>query len=101
LADRKKDVCFHITPVYYGDRGVATRGNPFTSKDYYYECYVSEEKNKSTHRQANNIEELCKGCKKYLYVKPLTKEEIREKYYDGKDREVMVVTTTGFYFKKI
>ena len=71
MVDRKKDVCVHIIPVYYGDRGVGTRGNPFTSKDYYYECYVSEDKNKSTHRQANNIEELCEGCKKYLYIKHL------------------------------
>lgn len=74
LADRKKDVCVHIIPVYYGDRGVGTRGKPFTSKDYYYECYVSEDKNKSTHRQANNIEELCEGCKKYLYIKHLKEE---------------------------
>ena len=74
MADRKKDVCVHIIPVYYGDRGVGTRGNPFTSKDYYYECYVSEDKNKGTHRQANNIEELCEGCKKYLYIKPLKEE---------------------------
>ena len=99
--DRRKNMCFHIVPVYYGDRPATTRGKPNESKDYYFICYVSADISIQDYRQASTIEELCNGCKKYEYIKPLTKDEIREKYYNGKPREVMVVTTTGWHFKEI
>jgi hypothetical protein len=99
--DRKKNMCFHITPIYFGDRPVTTRGKPNESKDYLFRCYVSANEKIECYRQATTIEELCNGCKKYLHIKPLTKEEIKEKYYGGKPREVMVVSTSGWYFKEI
>lgn len=93
-------MCFHIVPVYYGDRPASTRGKPNESKDYYFKCYVSSE-GLQDYRQAGTIEELCNGCKKYCYIKPLSKEEIREKYYAGKPREVMVVSSIGWYLKTL
>ena len=99
--DRRKNMCFHIVPVYYGDRPATTRGKPNESKDYYFICYVSADKNIQDYCKAGSIEDLCNGCKKYEYIKPLTKDEIREIYYKDKPREVMVVTTTGWHFKEI
>ncbi len=99
--DRVKNMCFDIVPIYYGDRPVSTRGKPNESKDYYFQCFASAEKGGPSYRQANTIGELCDGCKKYHYIKPLTKEEIRKKYYAGKQREVLVVSTTGWHFKTV
>lgn len=98
--DRRKNMCFYIVPVYYGDRPNSTRGNPNESKDYYFQCYVSAENNQD-YRKANTIEDLCNGCKKYHCIKPLTKEEIREKYYQGKSREALVVSSTGWHFNTL
>ncbi|WHH58457.1 hypothetical protein [Petroclostridium sp. X23] len=99
--DRRKNMCFNIVSIYYGDRPLATRGKPSESKDYYFRCYASAGSNDCGYRQASTIEDLCNGCKKYNYIKPLTKEEIREKYYAGKQREVMVVSTSGWHFKTV
>lgn len=99
--DRRKNMCFHIVPMYYGDRPVSTRGKPNESKDYCFRCYHSADKNNQDYRQANTIEDLCSGCKKYNYIKPLSKEEIVEKYYSGKQREVLVVSSTGWHFKTL
>jgi hypothetical protein len=99
--DRCKNMCFHIVPVYYGERPSSTRGKPNESKDYYFQCYVSANKREADYRRANTINDLCNDCKNYLYIKPLTKEEIKEQYYNGKSREVMVVSQTGWYFKEI
>ena len=99
--DRRKNMCFHLVPVYFGDRPALTCGKPNESKDYYFQCYHSSGKNDCGYRQASTIVDLCNGCKKYNYIKPLTKEEIREKYYGGKQREVMVVSTSGWYFKTV
>jgi len=101
MQDRRKNMCFHIVPVYFGDRPSLTRGKPNESKDYYFQCYISADKKIQNYRQANTIEDLCNGCKKYHYIKPLTQDEIREKYYKGEHREVMVVSTSGWYFKKL
>lgn len=97
--DRCANMCFHIVPIYYGDRSINTRGKPNEGKDWYFRCYVSAKE--TDYRQANTINDLCKDCKKYLYIRPLTKDEIREQYYNGKSREVLVVTTTGWYFKEV
>jgi len=94
-------MCMHLVPVYFGDRPAATRGKPNESKDWYFRCYHSAERGGADYRQAATIEGLCNGCKKYTHIKPLTKEEIRERYYNGKPREVLVVTTTGWHFKEI
>lgn len=99
--DRRKNMCFHIVPVYYGDRPVSTRGKPNEGKDYYFQCYHSADKKIEDCRTASSIEELCEGCKKYQYIKPLTPDEIREKYYSGKHREILVVSTTGWHFKTL
>lgn len=101
VVDRRKNMCVHLVPVYYGERPACTRGKPNESKDYYFQCYVSADKRIQDSRIAGTIEELCESCPKYYHVKPLTKEEIKEKFYSGKDREVMVVSTTGWHFKKI
>lgn len=99
--DRRKNMCFHLVPIYYGDRPVATRGKPNESKDYYFQCYLSADKTNQDYRLASSIEDLCNGCKKYNYIKPLSKEEIIQKYYSGKQREVLVVSSSGWYFKTI
>lgn len=96
--DRRKNMCFHIVPIYYGDRPVSSRGKPNESKDYYFQCYVSAENNQD-YRKSNTIEGLCNGCKKYHYIKPFTKEEIKEKFYKGKTREVQVVSSNGWHFE--
>lgn len=101
MMDRRKNMCFHIVPVYFGDRPVTTRGKPNESKDYYFQCYLSADKRIQDYRQANAIEDLCNGCKKYCYIKPLSKDELREKFYDGKPREILVVSTSGWYFKQL
>lgn len=96
---REKQVCSHVIPVYYGNKGIGTRGNPFGgAKDYYFQCYFTKNKNKGDCRQTDTIKDLCEGCRQY--VRPLTKQEIKEKYYDGKDREILVVTPNRWYFKK-
>ncbi len=97
--DRVKNMCSDIVPIYYGDRPSSTRGKPNESKDYYFRCYRSAGDNDPFYRQANTIPELCSGCKKYHHINPLSKEEIREKYYTGKQREVLVVSTTGCILK--
>lgn len=95
---REKNVCRHVVPVYYGDKGIGTRGDPFKgARDYYYECHFTN----AGYIKASTITKLCDGCNQYDYIKPLTKEEIKEKYYGGKDKEVMVVSSYGYYFKKI
>ena len=99
--DRRKNMCCRIVPIYYGDRPAATRGKPNEGKDWYFRCYASYDIQTEVYREANTINDLCDGCKKYLYFKPLTKDEIREKYYSGKPREVMVVTKTGWHFKEV
>jgi len=99
--DKRKNKCFHIVPVYYGDRPVSTRGKPNESKDYYFRCYASAVKGGPDYRQANTINDLCDGCKKHYHIKPLTKEEIKEKYYSGKSQEVLVVSSTGWHFKTL
>ena len=95
-------MCFWLVPVYYGERPVSTRGKPNESKDYYFECYhkVDDPGIYNTAR-ANSIEELCVGCKKYDYIKPMSKEEINEKYYKNKSREVLVVSRQGWHFKTV
>ena len=95
--DRCKNMCFHIIPIYYGDRPVTSRGKPNESKDYYFQCYESAEN--APYRTANSIKELCNGCKKYYYIKPLAKEEIKEIFYKGKSREVQVVSSNGWHFE--
>ena len=97
--NRRKNMCFHLVPVYYGERSAITRGKPNESKDYYFQCYFSADKLIQDYRQSSTIEELCNGCKHYYYIKPLTKDEIHEKYYAGKKREVLVVSSNGWYFK--
>lgn len=77
---RVKNMCFNIVPIYYGDRPATTRGKPSEGNDYYFQCYVSANKVQEDFRQSENISELCDGCKKYMYIKPLSKDEIREKY---------------------
>lgn len=99
--DRRANMCMHIVPVYYGERPAITRGKPNESKDYYFKCYHSCTPEGCGYRQASNIEDLCNGCKKYNYIKPLTIEEIKDKYYGGKSREAMVVTKSGWYFKTL
>lgn len=99
MTDRRKNMCFHIVPVYCGDRPVSTRGNPNESKDFYFQCYVSA-KNNQDYRQSNTIEDLCNGGKKYHYIRPLTKEEIKERFYNGKKREVQVVSSNGWHFEE-
>lgn len=99
--DRRKNMCFYLVPVYYGERGIASRGKPNESNDYYFLCYVSASPEHCGYRRAENIEDLCNGCKKYFHIKPLTKDEIRDKFYNGKPREVMVVSTTGWHFKEV
>jgi hypothetical protein len=94
-------MCFHLVPVYYGDRPATTRGKPNEAKDYCFRCYFSADKSIQDYRQSSSIEELCNGCKRYFYNKPLTREEIREKYYAGKPREVLVVSSTGWHFKAL
>jgi hypothetical protein len=74
-------MCSELIPVYYGERGIATVGKPGTGKDYLYICYHSADINGPPYRKANTIGDLCNECKKYNPVKPLTKEEIREKFY--------------------
>jgi len=96
--DRRKNMCIHIVPVYYGDRPASTRGKPNEGKDFCYQCYHSSQGG-CGYRQEKDIEKLCHGCKKYHYVKPLTKEEIRERYYNGKKREVLVVGILGWHFE--
>lgn len=96
--DKRKNMCFHIIPIYYGERPISSRGKPNESKDYYFQCYESAEN--SPFRQANSIEELCNGCKKYHYVKPLTKEEIKERFYKDKSIDVFILSSTGWYFEK-
>ena len=98
--DRRKNMCFHIVPVYYGDRPASTRGKPNKSKDYYFQCYHSAGKEQD-YRQASTIENLCGGCKKYLFIRPLSKEEISQRYYSGKPREVLIVSSTGWHFKTL
>lgn len=93
-------MCFYIVPIYYGDRPSSTRGKPHESKDYYFRCYYSADKGEDF-RQAGTIEDLCSVCKKYYYIKPLTKAEIKEKYYAGKPREVLVVSSSGWHFKTL
>jgi hypothetical protein len=44
---------------------------------------------------------LCGGCKKYLFIRPLSKEEISQRYYSGKPREVLIVSSTGWHFKTL
>ena len=100
-ADRRKNMCIHIVPVYYGERSVVTRGKANESKDYYFQCYHSADSKLQSYRQANTIEELCNDCEKYCHIKPLTPDEVREKYYKGQHREVLVVSTTGWHFKEI
>lgn len=95
--DRRKNMCYHIVPVYCGDRPISTRGNPNESKDYYFQCYMSAEN--AMYRQGKSIEELCNGCKYYHHVRPLTKEEIKERFYKGKTREVQVVSSNGWHFE--
>jgi hypothetical protein len=99
--DRVKNMCFDIVPIYYGDRPVSTRGKPNESKDYYFRCYRSAGENDPFYRQAGTIMELCSGCKKYRYIKPLSSDEIRTKYYSGQLREVLVVSSTGWHFKTL
>lgn len=99
--DRRKNMCHNIVPVYYGDRPANTRGKPNESKDYYFLCYDSATNNDCGYRKSRTIEELCKGCKKYNHIKPLTKDEIRERFYNGKRRDVMVVSKNGWNFKEI
>ncbi len=96
--DRCKNMCFNLVPVYYGGRPVTTRGVPNISNDYYFQCYASASINDCGYRQANTIEELCNNCKKYNYIKPLSKEEIQKKYGS---REVLVVTTSGWHYKTL
>ena len=94
-------MCIHLVPVYYGDRPEATRGNPNESKDYYFKCYTSVNFLEQDYEQAESIEDLCDGCKKYCYIRPLTSDEIREKFYNGKSREIMVVGKNGYHFKTV
>lgn len=84
MQDRVKNMCYHIVPIYYGDRPASTRGKPNESNDYYFKCYVSAE---FMYRQANTIKELCTGCKKYEHVRPLTKDEIFKRFYKDKQRD--------------
>lgn len=80
MADRVKHKCLHVTPVYYGLQGMATRGEPTETGDWYYVCcFFTEPAVK--YRKANTVKELCEGCKHYYHVRRLTKEEIRERYY--------------------
>lgn len=81
MADRRKNMCCHLVPVYYGERGTATGGQPGTSKNYYYICYVSANKLMDDYRREDTIEALCNGCNKYCYFAPFTKDEIEEKFY--------------------
>ena len=99
--DRRKYMCHNIVPVYYGDRPASTRGKPNESKDYYFLCYASATNNDCGYKKSRNIEELCSGCKKYYHIKPLSKEEIRERFYKGKQRDVMVVSKKGWHYKEI
>ena len=98
MVDRRKNMCFHIVPIYFGDRPVTTRGKPNESKDWYFKCYHSAERGKEDYRQAPTIEDLCNGCKKYQYIKPLSKEEIHKRYGP---RQVMVVSRNGWHFKSL
>ena len=91
-------MCYHIVPIYFGDRPATTRGKPNESKDYYFRCYHSAETGKADYRQAATIEDLCNSCKKYQYIKPLSKEEIHQRYGP---RQVMVVSRNGWYFKNL
>ena len=95
--DRRKNMCFHIISMHTGDRPQSSRGKPNEGKDYYFQCFVSAES--ATYRQANTIEELCNNCKKYHYIKPLTKEEIKERFYKGKTREIQIVSNNGWHFE--
>ena len=95
MSDREKNKCYNLIPVYYGDRPVATRGEPNSNGDWYFECFMGE------YRWDNTISGLCDKCKRYLHLKKLTKEQIKEKYYNNKDSEVLVVNKTSWYFKKI
>ena len=99
--DRTLNMCFHIVPIYYGVRGIATRGKPNEGGGYYFRCYYSAGKDDPFYRQSNTISDLCTGCKKYKHIKPLSKEEIKSKYYQGKPREILVVSSTGWHYKTL
>ena len=99
--DRRKNMCHFIVPVYCGNRPAMTRGKPNESKDYYFLCYSSATNEDCGYRKSRTIEELCSGCKKYYHIKPLSQDEIRERFYNGERRNVMVVSRNGWHYKEI
>jgi len=101
MADREKEKCFHLVPEYYGERPASTRGEPSSKGDWYFKCYHTAEFKINDYRHSNSIIKLCNGCKKYLYIRPLTAEEIKQKYYNGKSRQVLVVNKNRWYFKEV
>ena len=98
MSDREKCKCFYLIPVYYGERPINTRGEPSSKGDWYFECNRTGD---LLPRRENTIQDLCDGCKKYDYIKPLTEKEFRDKYYNCKKRQVLVVNTHSCHFKVV
>jgi len=99
--DKVKNMCFHLVPLYVGDRPANTRGKPNESSNYYFRCYMSAGKDDPFYREARDIYSLCNACKKYYHIKPLNAEEIRERYFRGEKREVLIVSRNGCKWKTL
>lgn len=87
MANREIERCSWLIPVYYGDKGVVFKGDPYKgARDYYFECTEHNKK-------SSKIKDLCKDCEDY-YAPKIDKPQKRSLREIG----TIIVTERGLEY---